>query len=197
MNAGHHLNIRHLAVHHARLVVEPVIAPVAGEVEQALVVGVLVEERIVLAAECAPQHIATNIFAPFQLFEQRYAVEYLAVQVPRIHERHVAVVQELHVVDEVEGIILHNVRQVGSWHDEQRERHFVPLHTTLERKVHFAPRGQPQTFVHPGLGQVVGIVGTAKVVEAGGVAEREDGRIVIRCYAALLGVNPFYARLIA
>ena len=194
--AGHQLDIRPFLVHDmGKGLATAIRLHLAGEVEQSAVAGVLAKIRIVFAGERSPQHVAADVLAPFELADEGDAVQDFAVQVPRVHERSVAVVEELHVVDEVEGIVLHDVRQVGSRHDEQGEGHLVPLHAPLDIEVHLSPRGQPQAFVNAGLGKVVGIVCMAEVVETGGMVQAEDGSIVVGGNASLLGVDPGNAGL--
>ena len=140
VNACNDFDVWFLLVHHRGEVVKrPVGVEVAGEIEEARVVGVFGEERIVFAGERAPQHVAADVFTPFQLLDERNAVEDLAVHVPRDHKRGIAVVEKLHIVDEVERIVLHDEREVGRRHNEQGERHLVPLCSAFEVGVDFSP----------------------------------------------------------
>ena len=68
--AGYDLDVGLAVVHSAGGVgVRAVGVEVSGEVEQAAVGGIALEEGVVFLRECAPQHVAGDVFAPFQLFE--------------------------------------------------------------------------------------------------------------------------------
>ena len=64
---------------------------------------------VVLVGEFSPQHLHADIFTPFQLFEQWDAVEDFTVEVPTDIGRNIAVVEKLHVVDQVERVVLNDV----------------------------------------------------------------------------------------
>ena len=83
-----------------RLVVHDVC--IFGESIQFRIVGIGFQEGVVLAGEMSPHAFERHIFAPFQSFEQRYAVEDFSREVPCNIELCVAVVQELHVLHHVE-----------------------------------------------------------------------------------------------
>ena len=139
--AGYDLDVRLFIIHGVRGVgIGAVGVEVSGEVEEAAVGGIAFEEGVVLIRERAPQHVAGDVFAPFQFFEQGNAVEDLAVQVPRNHQRGVAVVEELHVVDQFKHVVLLDVREVGGRHDEHGIGHLVPLYAAFEIRVYLAPR---------------------------------------------------------
>ena len=123
------------------------------------------------------------------MLQQGYAVEEFSVKVPRHVERGVAVVEELHVVYEVERFVLHDVRQVGGRHYEQREWHFVPLHPALHRHVELSPAVEPEALVDAGLGEVVVVVAAEHALHAHGVGEGEHWRVVVHLQASLLGVD--------
>ena len=106
----------------------------------------------------APQALDGEPLTPLELADEGYAVEDLAVQIPEDHQRAIAVVEELHVVDEGEGVVLHDVGEVGLGHDEQGEGHLVPLVAALKITVNLTPRLHPETLVDGGLGEVVGVV---------------------------------------
>ena len=53
-----------------------------GEEHEDVTPGVLVKERVVLVAQSSPQTTETDILAPLEFLQERYAVEYLAVEVP-------------------------------------------------------------------------------------------------------------------
>ena len=165
VDAGYDLDVRLFIIHSVRGVgVRAVGVEVSGEVEEAAVSGVALEEGVVFLRERAPQHVAGDVFAPFQLFEQGDAVEDFAVHVPRNHQRGVAVVEKLHVVDEFKHVVLLDVREVGGRHDEHGVGHLVPLHAAFEIRVYLAPRPEPEAFVNARLGEVVGIGGAAEGV---------------------------------
>ena len=111
-----------LAVHHMTAL---------GEQHEDVALGVLREERVVLVGQSSPQATESDVLAPLELLQQRYAVEDLAVEIPREIERGKTVVAELHVVDELEGLGLDDIAEVGLGHDEQRIGHLVPLDTAL------------------------------------------------------------------
>ena len=141
VDAGYDLHVRLFIIHGVRGVgVRAVGVEVSGEVEQAAVGGIALEEGVVFLRERAPQHVAGDVLAPFQLFEQGDAVEDFAVHVPRNHQRGVAVVEKLHVVDQFKHVVLLDVREVGGRHDEHGVGHLVPLHAAFEIRVYLAPR---------------------------------------------------------
>ena len=141
VDAGYDLDVRFFIIHGVRGVgVRAVGVEVSGEVEEAAVSGVALEEGVVFLRERAPQHVAGDVLAPFQFFEQGDAVEDFAVHVPRKHQRGVAVVEKLHVVDKFKHVVLLDVREVGGRHDEHGVGHLVPLHAAFEIRVYLAPR---------------------------------------------------------
>ena len=131
VHAAHHLDVEYLKyIMHAginlpiglrphdirRVLVTAVVHEVAGEVHQAAVAGILL--GIVLVGKGTIEHVETETFAPFELTEQRDAVEDTTVEVPEHHERRVAVVEELHVAEHGERAVVEDVRLVTGWHDE-------------------------------------------------------------------------------
>ena len=80
------------------------------EDEYIVAVAVLFQIRIVLVRKASPQHIHPRcVRESSNRFDERNAVENLAVQVPVEHQLRIAVVEKLHVVDEVIHIVLINV----------------------------------------------------------------------------------------
>ena len=53
-----------------------------GEEHEDVAPGVLVKERVVLVAQSSPQATETDILAPLEFLQERYAVEYLSIEVP-------------------------------------------------------------------------------------------------------------------
>ena len=140
VDAGNDFHVGFLAVEHGRLAGEGAVGvEMAGEVEEAVVVGVLLEERIVFVGQRSPEHIGADVFTPLELADEGDAVEDFSVHIPGEHERGIAVGWKFHVVDEVEGVVLHDIRQVGCRHHEQGVRHFIPLHAALQVGVDFSP----------------------------------------------------------
>ena len=136
---------------------------------------VRIQVRIVLVGKLSVQHLESYGFTPLQFLEQWDAVEYLSVQVPRDVERCITVVQELHVVDEVERFPLEDVRQVGRRHDEHGEWHLVPLGTSLDVTVNLSPRREPETLVDARFGEVIVIFTAQHSLESGGVRQVNTG----------------------
>ena len=85
------------------------------------------------------QHLEADSLTPLQFFQQRNTVENLTVQIPRYIQRGVTVVQELHIINQVESLALQDIGQVGRRHDQQRERNFVPLRTAFHEHVDLTP----------------------------------------------------------
>lgn len=168
----------------------------AGEVVEVGTVGVLRQQGIVLRCEVSPEGAEAEVFAQLQVLDERNAVEDFAVQFPRAEERGIAVVEKLHVAQEAEGVVVLDVREVGSGHDEVGEGHAVPLRSSLELHVYAPPRGSPEALVDASFGEVVGVVATQYALDAEGVLQGQFGRIVVCRYAALLRVHPLHARLI-
>ena len=59
------------------------------------------------------QHLEADSLTPLQFFQQRNTVENLTVQIPRYIQRGVTVVQELHIINQVESLALQDIGQVG------------------------------------------------------------------------------------
>ena len=83
-----------------------------GEVHQFIATRILRQEGVVLVRQVTPEHVHSNILTPLQFLDQWNTVEELSVQVPRKHHRGIAVVEELHVVDEIEHLFLNDKRLV-------------------------------------------------------------------------------------
>ena len=49
--------------------------------------GILLKERIVLVTQSSPQTAESDVLAPLELLQPRYAVENLSVEIPRDIER--------------------------------------------------------------------------------------------------------------
>mgnify|MGYP003424534737 FL=1 len=169
-----------LAVHHMTAL---------GEQHEDVALGVLLEERVVLVGQSSPQATESDVLAPLELLQQWYAVENLSVEIPRDIERGKTVVEELHVVDELEGLVLDDIAEVGLGHDEQRIGHLVPLDTALEIAVDLSPRLHPEALVDARLGEVVTVVATEESLDADSVTEDEHGGVEINLQSALLGVD--------
>ena len=198
VHAGHHLHVGAVGIHGAREVVEGAVGTeLAGQVEEAAVGGVPPEQGVVFVGEGAPEGVHTEKLAPFEFAEQGNAVEELSVEVPREHDRGIAVVEELHVVDEAEVAFFLYIGEVGGGHDEQREGNAVPLHAALELGIDFAPGVEPEAFVDGGFGEVVDAVKAKAAVVSDGVREAVYGCVAVGGYAPLLGVDPVGAGLIA
>ncbi len=185
VNAGHDFHIGLFRVHDVAA---------SGEVHQQGRALVLLEEGVVLVGEVAPEGLHADVLAPLQLLEQGNAVEDLTVEVPRHVERCEAVVEELHVVDEVEGLVLYNIREVGGGHDEQGVGHLVPLYAALQVAVDLSPGVHPEALVDAELGEVVAVVAAEESLQTQGVAEGEDGSVEVDGQSALLGVDVGAAR---
>lgn len=79
------------------------------EDEYIVAVAVLFQIRIVFVCEASPEHIHPDVLANLQTIDEWNTVENLAVQVPVEHQLRIAVVEKLHVVDEVIHIVFVNV----------------------------------------------------------------------------------------
>ena len=123
------------------------------------------------------------------MLQQGDAVEDFAIEVPQDHGGGVAVVEELHVVDEVEGVVLEDVGEVGRGHDEEGIGNLVPLDAALEHAVDFTPRVEPEAFVEGGFGEVVVVLAAQDALDADGMAEAKDGGVEVGGQSALLGVD--------
>ena len=95
--------------------------------------------RIVLICQMTIQHLEADRLTPLQFLQQRNTVENLTVQIPRYIQRGVTVVQELHIINQVESLALQDIRQVGRRHNQQRERNFVPLRTAFHEHINLTP----------------------------------------------------------
>ena len=169
-----------LAVHHMTAL---------GEHHEDVALGVLLEEGVVLVGQTAPQAAESDVLAPLEFLQERYAVEDLAVEIPRDIERGKTVVEELHVVDELEGLVLDDIAEVGLGHDEQRIGHLVPLYSSLEIAVNLSPRLHPEALVDARLAIVVAIVATEESLDADGMSEGEHWGVEIDLKTTLLGVD--------
>ena len=56
------------------------------EVHEPAVTLVLFQKGIVLVRQRSPKHAEADVLAPMKFLDQRYAVENLAVHVPRYHQ---------------------------------------------------------------------------------------------------------------
>ena len=102
--------------------------------------GVVEPEGIVLVGEIAPHHVETNILTPLKLLDERYAIKQLAIKVPTVHQGKRTVIEELHVADKGERVIISQITGIGLWQAEELEGNSVPLdHGTMEG-VYTAPR---------------------------------------------------------
>ena len=177
-----------MRIHHAALLLIARGGEARGEIVEIGRRCVLRQIGVVLVGERAPQGIHTEIFTPFESFEERDAVEDLAIQVPRNHGRDIAVVHEFHVLDEVEHRIFFDIRGVGPRHEQEGEGDAVPLGTGFHMRLELTPRLDPPALVDAQLGVVVGVV-APEVFHAHGVAERKNRCVVVGAHAALLGVD--------
>ena len=99
---------------------------VSGKVKQ-FRVGIVERGRIVFVAELSPKYVDAEAFAPFEFLQQWDAIEEPSVEIPFGEEGGVAVVEELKVGDEVEGVVFDDVGGIGSGMDEEGKGDFVPL----------------------------------------------------------------------
>ena len=158
-----------------------------GEEEK---VGVMTLVGVVLVRQGAPQAADAEHFAPLQFLDEGDAVEELPVHVVAEVERGVAVVQELHVVDEVERlVVLRDVREVGHGQVEQREGDGVPLRSGAGGDVELAPRAEPEALAQADFREVEVVFAAQHAFHADGVREQERGRVERHGHAALLGVD--------
>ena len=132
-------------------------------------VGVFCYEGIVFVGEVPHHSSHAHDLSPLEFVYERYSVEYFSIHVPVDVERRIPVVEELHVVHEREGAFRDGVREVGRWHDEQREWHPVPLRPSLESDVEFSPTVEPEALVDAQFGKVVLVLPVEQSVEAHGV----------------------------
>ena len=93
--------------------------------------GIIMATLIVLVGQLSPQTLDANKLTPLQLLQQWNTVEKLTLHVPGYIQRSITVIQEFHVIDQIECTVLNDVRQVGCRHNEQRERYLVPLNPTF------------------------------------------------------------------
>ena len=91
---------------------------VSGKVKQ-FRVGIVERGRIVFVGELSPKYVDTEAFAPFEFLQQWDAIEEPSVEIPFGEEGGVAVVEELKVGDEVEGVVFDDVGGIGSGMDEE------------------------------------------------------------------------------
>ena len=153
---------------------------------------------IVLVGQRTPQDLHANELTPLQFLDERNAVEQFAVHVPRHFERSIAVVEELHVVDEVERLVFKDVGKVGHRHDEQRIGHLVPLCASLDAGVNLSPvHRHPKPLVELGFGKIIVVLPAEDAVESHRVLQAEDRGIEVDGPSVLLGVNKRLTRCIA
>ena len=170
------------------LLVGPVGKEMAWEIEE-FWVGIVEGGGVVLVGELSPKHVDAKTLAPLEFVEERNAVEEPSVEVPLGEESGIAVVEELEVGDEIESVVLDDVGGIGGRMDEQWEGHFVPFSTGLEVDVALAELSQPETFVQTCFREVVVVLSAEESIDASGVAEGEDGGIVVDLDASLFGVD--------
>ena len=72
--ACHHFDIRFVFVHYVRTF---------WELKQQRIVGVLLQERVVLVGKCTPHALHRDVFAPLQTVDERQTVKHLAAAGPR------------------------------------------------------------------------------------------------------------------
>ena len=197
VDAHDEFDVGFVALHDVGEIVVLSVLELSGEVHEQGVALVLGQEGVVLVREGAPEGVDADVFAPLEFLDEGDAVEELAVHVPRDHGRGVAVVEELHVVDEVEGVVLEDVGEVGRGHDEEGIGHLVPLYAALEHAVDFAPGVEPEALVEGGLGEVVVVLASQDALDADGVADAHDRGVEVGGQAALLGVDVGGSGLIA
>ena len=95
--------------------------------------GVVEPEGVVLVGEITPHHVETDILTPLKFLDERYAIEQLTIKVPAIHKSKRTVVEELHIADKRECIVVSQIAGVGLWQAEQLEGNGVPLdHGAME-----------------------------------------------------------------
>ena len=155
-----------------------------------MTVLVLLKIRIVLVRQLSPKGVDAKVLTPLETADEGNAVENLAVEVPLAHEGDVAVVEELHVLDEVEHVVLADVARVGPRGAEEGIGNLVPLGAGLEAGVNLAPGVYPPALEDLELGVVVGEV-APEAFNADGMAEAEEGGFLVDEDAALLGVEIF------
>ena len=94
------LHVRHIGVHEVGAL---------GEVHELVTTGILWQVRVVLVGQTAVEHIESNELTPLQVLYQRYAVEELTIEAPLCQQRHILVVDKLHIVDRNECLALIDV----------------------------------------------------------------------------------------
>ena len=124
------------------------------------------------------------------MLQERYAIEYLAIEIPRQHQGSVAVVEKFHIVDQVEHIRLQNVAQIGPRHNQKRIRYFIPLHAARQTRLYFSPRAQPEALVDTCFREIVGVVAPQYAAQTDGVRQGEDRHVFVDHIAPLLRVHP-------
>lgn len=180
VNAGNKFYIRTTSLHELRVVSEAAILVVMPwEIEQAPVISVLWQEGIVLIRQMAEEEVAANILTPLEVLEQRNAVEELTIEVPRQHDRCITVGDELHIVDELIGIVFHHIAEVGHREAKQREGHLVPLALCLGINVELTPCAKPETLIEGELCKIIVVLSSDKTLEANGVRHSHHRRVMI------------------
>jgi hypothetical protein len=145
VDTGNNLYIRTMGVHEIAAV---------REIHQFVAARILRQVGVILVAKVTPKGVHGEIFTPLQLFDKWDTVEEFAVEIPRKHHRGIAVVEELHIVDQTEHLLLADVRKVGQWMNEQHVRNLIPLDTSLKEEVDLSPAVHPEALVELGLGKV-------------------------------------------
>ena len=97
------------------------------------------QERVVLAGQIAPHRLHREVFAPLEFLQEWQAVEQLAIHVPRRTDKQLAVGEKFHIVHQIESHLVVHESHIGGWHDEQRKRHFVPLHGCIGVEIDKSP----------------------------------------------------------
>ena len=98
-----------------------------GQLEEEVGLCILCEHRVVFVGQVTHHALDAYHLPQLELLEKGNAVEEFAVDVPLDVERGKTVGEELHVVHQRERPFVEDEREVGWGHDEQGERHTVPL----------------------------------------------------------------------
>ena len=167
-----------------------------GQLPQVRAQTVFGERGVVLRRQMAPEALEGHILAELQSAQERDAVEEFARQVPGEVELEVAVVDELHVLHEVERPLVLEERRVDGRQTEHEVGRAVPCRPRHEAHVEMSPRGEPQSLVGLELRGVVAILPAQESLQAHGVAERELGRVEVDLDAMLLRVDVALARAV-
>ena len=97
-------------------------------------VVIRLHEGVVPVGKVSVEHLEADVLTQFHLLQQWDAVKNLSVKALVDEQGGIAVVEELHVTEHIErpAVKLYEVREVGLWGEEHRERHFVPLVSALQ-----------------------------------------------------------------